>query len=123
MFIIGTTLSFISGLIILGYTSIIVHNLSKTARIKFPITNAIMKGRPEWKKIQIKEKKQIYSDGYKHDNKFIHWYYDIVKFEYKYIGDNKLKRVYTKSVEPEGTKGEHKRNRNKSRILCDSTNV
>lgn len=106
-FFTGLAFVYLAPKVLMGYTSIIVHRLSKTARNNFPVSNAILQANTRWKKIDLSENKEVYPEGFKNSTKFLHWKYNIGRFEYSYIGENKLIKVYTKSREKIDKKGEH----------------
>ncbi len=94
----------IGGIILLGYISIFIHTHSKTARDSFARTNAIISTRQKYK-INLKHK---ISNIHKIEGKkLIIFNYDIVFFEYCYIGYNKIRKIITKSVDYDNKKKEH----------------
>lgn len=95
------------GLFLSRKVSYFIHKHSKIARDNFSKTNAILDFIKKKRKINLERKISPYH--YIHDNKLILWDYSISSFRYLLITDNKLKRIYTKSIEKENHKGEHYR--------------
>jgi len=94
----------IGGMALFGYISLLLHKCSKTARDSYPKTSAIMKnlihllfGNNRWNELDLKKKYSKYH--YITNNKLYLFDYDIVSFRYKYIGDNKIRRIRTKCVD------------------------
>jgi len=98
-------LSLLGGLTLFGYISLFLHKFSKTARDSFPKTNAITKTLLASKR-KINLENKISRVHYITGKKLIIFNYGIVLFDYCYIGNNKIRKILTKSIEYNIKQGE-----------------
>jgi len=101
VFALSIFLFIVGGGALFGYISLLIHKFSKSARDAYPKTSAIniMKLIPKDKSNKINLEHKISKVHYIDGKKLIIFNYDIVLFNYCYIGCNKIKKIITKSVD------------------------
>lgn len=94
----------LAGALLAGYTTLLLNCVSEKWRQGFAYRQAKLNYKPRWKVIELPttDGKQIIEG-----NKMWILDYDIISFEYKYYGKNKLKKLTTKSTESRSRRLEH----------------
>jgi hypothetical protein len=96
-------------LVFFASLSVFIHNRSSLARKNVGYTNSFLVVKKRRSVVFEDLQKPFFPGGLIMGHTVVVYDYDVVKFEYSYVGENELLRVETKSVEPPGHKGEHYR--------------